>query len=111
MPINDENRQFRTFYNLRLWRDGLQPDQLLREPLCRRCRKQNRLIVATVVNHIVAHKGKWELFSDINNLESLCKSCHDGDAQREDKNGYSSMVGADGWPMDHKHPLNRRTKP
>ncbi|WP_327198035.1 HNH endonuclease [Sporanaerobacter acetigenes] len=29
------------------------------------------------VDHIEPHKGNEDLFYDINNLQSLCKSCHE----------------------------------
>jgi 5-methylcytosine-specific restriction protein A len=31
---------------------------------------------ATDVDHIEPHKGSWERFTDRDNLQSLCHSCH-----------------------------------
>lgn len=95
------------FYDLRIWRDRLRPDQLIREPLCRRCGLQGKAVPAEVVNHIVPHKGDYSKFVNPDNLESVCKPCHDGYIQREEHHGYGSMIGADGWPMDRNHPINK----
>lgn len=100
--------EYSRLYNLRIWRDRLQPDQLISEPLCTYCKKVGKYIEATVVNHIIPHKGDMILFTDPDNLESVCKSCHDGTIQKAETKGYHSMIGADGWPMDVKHPINRK---
>ena len=70
-------------YRTRLWRQELRPGQLLREPFCRECAAQGRRVRATVVDHVTPHRGRWELFSDPGNLQSLCKSCHDAKTMRE----------------------------
>jgi hypothetical protein len=67
-----------------------------------------KLTPATVVHHIEPHKGDEVMFFDPANLESSCKPHHDGDAQSEERMGYSTEVGADGWPIDTKHPANRK---
>lgn len=72
------------WYTLDTWRKDLRPMQLLREPFCRECsaraRRENRpellRILATDVDHVVPHRGDWKLFTDRNNLQSLCHSCH-----------------------------------
>lgn len=50
---------------------------LQHNPLCVECKRQGRLKPATVVDHVVDHKGNMELFWDVNNWQSLCKRCHD----------------------------------
>lgn len=52
---------------------------LERHPLCNICGAP-----ATVVDHIIPHKGDKELFWDINNHQALCKHCHDVKTVRED---------------------------
>lgn len=47
---------------------------------------------ATVIDHIVPHKGDPELFFDPDNLQSLCKSHHDSTKQREE---LGQIVGCD----------------
>lgn len=46
-------------------------------PLCVECLKENRLTAATVVDHIVPHRGDQRLFWDQTNWQPLCKLHHD----------------------------------
>ena len=62
---------------------------LLEHPLCVECRRKGYVMPATVVDHIVPHKGDKVLFWDKNNWQSLCKSCHDRKTATEDKGGWS----------------------
>jgi 5-methylcytosine-specific restriction enzyme A len=48
-----------------------------RHPLCAQCLALGRIVPATVVDHIVPHKGDHELFWDSGNWQVLCKPCHD----------------------------------
>lgn len=54
---------------------------LAAEPLCRICSREGRVVVATVVDHIVplADGGT----DDTDNLQPLCKPCHDRKTLRE----------------------------
>ena len=69
--------------------DELRPEQLLREPFCRECARQyppgdpRHRTRATVVDHIVPHRGDWDLFVDPANHQSLCKFHHDQKTMRE----------------------------
>lgn len=38
-----------------------------------------------VCDHIRPHRGDARLFWDAKNLQTLCRSCHDGDKQREEQ--------------------------
>jgi 5-methylcytosine-specific restriction enzyme A len=78
------------------------------EPLCRMCKAEGRTVAATVADHIVAHKGDATLFWDPSNLQSLCDPHHSGAKQSEERTGYSSAIGIDGWPIDPRHPANAR---
>lgn len=46
-------------------------------PLCAECRKEGRYTAASVVDHIIPHRGDANLFWDERNWQSLCKDCHD----------------------------------
>ena len=70
-------------YRTRVWREVLRPGQLLREPFCRECAARGLRVRATVVDHVTPHRGRWALFSDPANLQSLCKACHDAKTMRE----------------------------
>ena len=50
---------------------------LRRNPLCAECRKEGRLTPATVVDHIIPHRGNQALVWDEGNWQPLCKPCHD----------------------------------
>ena len=69
--------RYHALYSTRIWTGTLRPAQLLREPYCRACARRGIKTKATVVDHVVPHEGRWELFADPANLQSLCKSCHD----------------------------------
>jgi 5-methylcytosine-specific restriction protein A len=73
--------------------------QLCREPLCRMCRP--RLTPATVADHEAPHRGDAVLFWDPDNLQSLCKRCHDGDKQRIEKGSKPKpRISLSGWPEE-----------
>lgn len=50
---------------------------LRKNPLCVKCREKGKLTPATVVDHIIPHRGDPVLFWDEKNWQSLCKDCHD----------------------------------
>src|SRR6516165_759128 len=50
---------------------------LRRYPLCAICLTADILTAATVVDHIIDHKGNHDLFWDESNWQPLCKLCHD----------------------------------
>ena len=50
---------------------------LRKYPLCVECRKEGRLVPATVVDHIIPHRGDQKLFWDESNWQALCKHHHD----------------------------------
>ena len=54
-------------------------------PLCARCQAEGRLVKATVVDHIVPHRGDSTLFWDTDNWQALCKRCHDHKTMTEDR--------------------------
>ena len=53
-------------------------------PLCVRCLENNKTTAATVVDHIVPHKGNQRLFWNKENHQALCKKCHDRKSASED---------------------------
>src|SRR5690349_19392238 len=82
---------------------------LARNPLCVMCEKEGRITAADTVDHKIPHKGDLTLFWDeAGNWQSLCKPHHDQTKQREEIHGYSSEVDLSGWPVDPRHPVNKR---
>jgi len=65
-----------------------------RHPLCAHHEKKKRIVPATIVDHIVAHKGDMNLFWDENNWQGLCKVCHDIKTATEDGGfGRQTLTG------------------
>ncbi len=87
---------------------------LSHHPLCIEHERQGQYIQATVVDHIVPHKGNMVLFWDSDNWQPLCEACHDSKTARED-GGFGNKAGArpaqgctvDGLPTDKRHHWNR----
>jgi len=53
-------------------------------PLCAEHQRKGFVEIATVVDHIVPHKGDMAMFWDASNWQPLCKQCHDAKTARED---------------------------
>lgn len=96
-------------YDRAAWK-RLRLEQLRQEPLCAFCARAGRLSPATVVDHVVPHKGDERLFFDPQNLASVCRHCHDGAKQQQEKRRFApgSLRGSDtrGIPLDPTHPWN-----
>jgi 5-methylcytosine-specific restriction endonuclease McrA len=72
-------------------------------PLCVECKKQRRLVAATVVDHIRPHKSDQRLFWDKENWQALCTTCHSSFKQRLERSGNYVGCDVDGWPLDAGH--------
>ena len=83
--------------------------QLQVEPLCRLCAKEGPLTPATVVGHVVPHKGDYNLFR-LGQLQSLCSTCHNSTKKIIETRGFDPTIGVDGWPLDPRHPVYRHDK-
>ena len=49
---------------------------LMAHPLCVMCEAEGKVVAATVVDHVVPHRGDMDLFWDNTNWQSLCGDCH-----------------------------------
>lgn len=67
---------------------------LAQYPLCVHCEEQAGVTLATDVDHIIPHRGNYDLFWDRNNWQSLCKSCHSRKTATED-GGFGHARKAD----------------
>ena len=67
------------WYSRRHWYN-LRTLTLARDPICKRCNRSP----SAIADHIIPHKGVWELFSDLLNLQGLCSACHSLKTARED---------------------------
>lgn len=64
----------RNFYNTPRWRE-IRKIKLTNSPFCEECKKNGTIVKATMVDHILAIKQGGSAY-DLNNLQSLCWSCH-----------------------------------
>lgn len=72
----DANRpEWHGMYKSKRWLDA-RIRYLQRHPLCVECEKQGRLTLGNTINHIIPHKGNYDLFWDEGNWETLCERCH-----------------------------------
>jgi 5-methylcytosine-specific restriction protein A len=65
------------------WRQ-LRDSVLKKEPLCRMCDAEGKVVAANEVDHIIPHKGDQALMFDRSNLQPLCKPCHSRKTATED---------------------------
>ena len=60
---------------------------LARDPLCCLCNRA----ASVVADHKIPHRGNWELFSILDNLEGVCIPCHDRKTAAED-GGFGNFI-------------------
>ena len=94
----------RNLYSSGAWQK-LRKHFLMNNPLCDFCLVDGRFTQATVVDHIIPHKGNMKIFLE-GPFQALCETHHNSTKQREEKSG--SKVGGDvkGEPFDPKHHWN-----
>ena len=63
---------------------------LEQHPLCVMCESEGDIKVATVVDHIIPHKGDSKIFWDSNNHQPLCEFHHNQKTAGEDMGGWDS---------------------
>jgi len=56
-------------------------------PVCVICEAEDRVVAATVVDHIEPHRGDQTKFWNPDNWQPLCATCHSSTKQRQDKGG------------------------
>ena len=100
--LSPHKRPPRTWYQLEVWRRRRRA-HLRIEPLCRICGQAGRVTVATIVDHIVPHRGDWNAFlrSDV---QSLCTLHHNSTKHMIEVRGYDMEIGLNGYPKDPRHP-------
>lgn len=70
----ERDKEMKRFYNSPAW-VALKKRKLSIDPFCELCKKSGTLVKATAVDHIQEIKQGGSRL-DINNLQSLCWSCH-----------------------------------
>ena len=81
-PAIEKKPWWHKWYDRQIWRGphGLRRVVLARDPVCVICNRN----ASTVADHIVPHKGVWELFCDLVNLQGICDECHAKKTATED---------------------------
>lgn len=80
--------EYHGWYLLPIWKNHLRPDHLVIEPFCRECASRGIRTTAMVVDHVRPFRGDWVLFTDRDNLQSLCKRCHDRKTLAENRKSF-----------------------
>ncbi len=76
---------WRQWYKTAAWQ-RLRWSVLVRDMFtCAMCGRLEAATSQLVADHTVAHRGDEALFWDADNLQCLCKPCHDSDKQREER--------------------------
>lgn len=99
---------WRLLYKTKRWR-RIRKGQLRAHPWCQECERLDPprfYTPATIVDHVDRHGGDPVKFF-AGPFQSLCGPCHDSRKQSEEVRGYRQDVGADGWPVDDRHPVHR----
>jgi 5-methylcytosine-specific restriction enzyme A len=60
-------------------------EYLADHPHCRMCAEAGRVRTATVVDHIIPHKGNDRLFWFRGNWQPLCEPCHNSTKQKQER--------------------------
>lgn len=63
------------FYNSKAWRD-LRHSYMAGNPLCVRCLDDGKITQAAIADHIIEIKDDWTQRLLKDNLQGLCRACH-----------------------------------
>ena len=70
-------------------------------PLCERCSKPGRPVVATEVDHRIALvNGGKDFDADPSQAQALCTACHKTKTAEDLGHKPQRRIGADGWPVE-----------
>jgi len=94
--INREEKQ--KFYGLSIWKRKLRIYHLREEPLCQMCLAKDKIVSASVVDHIIPFENQYDdLATDTENFSSLCHSCHSVATTRETAKPFYTFENYDEW--------------
>jgi 5-methylcytosine-specific restriction enzyme A len=95
---------WRNWYGMARWK-GIRAAQLQAQPWSAFCLEAGDRVAAVVCDHVNRHNGDPLRFWS-GPFQSLCAGHHDASKQREERKGYSTAIGEDGWPVSPMHPAN-----
>ena len=79
---------WRTWHKSPIWK-SIKRHRLAEEPCCRCCALEGRAVVASHVDHLTPHSGKWLLFIKYENTQSLCSHHHHALKQQDRRGGHN----------------------
>jgi 5-methylcytosine-specific restriction endonuclease McrA len=68
---------------------------LQQHPLCKMCLQQGKIVRASIVDHVIPHKGDHQAFW-FGELQSLCQRCHDDRERQLEKQGFCTSIDITG---------------
>lgn len=77
---NDKKEQ--AFYNSKSWIKAREIALARDYGLCQDCLREGKVTIADMVHHKVEVKSNWEIRLELDNLISLCNSCHQKEHKR-----------------------------
>lgn len=81
----DASQNWRSWYKTSRWQK-LRWAVLVRDLFtCQMCQRVEVDTSQLVGDHIKPHRGDETLFWDENNIQCVCKRCHDGEKQRQER--------------------------
>ncbi|MFZ0624676.1 MAG: HNH endonuclease signature motif containing protein [Pseudolabrys sp.] len=99
-------------YSTQRWQ-RLRRQKLREHPLCQVCLEQGAIVPAAVVDHVLAIKAGGAPYPALDQLRSMCESCHNRKTRHVEQLGKAEapkVWGCDefGYPRDPAHPWNAR---
>lgn len=86
--FRDETQAWRRWYKTSRWQK-LRMSVLVRDLFtCQMCGKIETDTSKLVGDHIEPHHGNEALFWDSSNIQCVCKACHDGEKQRQERRAW-----------------------
>ena len=107
---SDKAKSYRHLYNTARWL-RTRTYQLKQHPLCQRCLRKGHVTQATVCHHLDPRQKDNPATFYLGPFESRCTECHNSLDQQEEKLGFTTEIGSDGWPSHPGHPANVATRP
>ena len=68
--------EYISFYKSRAWTNVRKVAMMRDDYLCVNCTRNDIIKPAQLVHHVIEVKTDWDKRLDLNNLESICESCH-----------------------------------
>jgi 5-methylcytosine-specific restriction endonuclease McrA len=92
--------EYHYLYNTSKWRK-IRKNHMAHNPLCIMCEARGKIILATICDHIIPHKGNVDLFYS-GPFQSLCKLHHDSTKQKSERRQINIGGDINGQPIDNR---------